>query len=66
MKLELEKDGYVLTLEKSEMITLIGILQEGLELVRKKSGEGNQIATMKLAEGKLLADELNRLIMSGT
>ena len=66
MKLTVEAEGYILTLEKAELITMIGILQEGLELVRKKSSEGNRIAAMKLAEGKLLADELNRLIVNGT
>ena len=61
-----QTDGqvHVLTLTKDEMISLVGILYEGLEFAKLRYGTGDAAAEAKLSDRQAFIDMFNRKVLS--
>jgi hypothetical protein len=64
MEHEYENGIHILKLEKNEMIMLIAVIHEGLECLRKKSGDGDVLASIKYDNALMFTNNLNSKIMT--
>lgn len=63
MRYNVDNDVYQITLNKDEMITLISLLSEGLENLKKKMESDTLISSSKYSMGKKFVDDLDNQIM---
>ena len=55
---------HILSLDKDEMITMIGLLYDGLERARMKDTEHDPVARIKYLNGETLVRNFKKLVLS--
>ncbi len=64
MNYETDGELHVLTLTKDEMISLVGILYEGLESTKLRYGNGDAVAETKVSDRETFMQGFQRMVLS--
>jgi len=64
MEYSVRGESHLLTLDKDELITLVALVHEGLENIRKKSESGNELAELKHEDAHSFVSKFNEKILS--